>query len=1132
MENESSRPEKVKFRRDEITDLASFPSAVVDPVPVRAGKGRRVGIIAYWTLAGLLALILVSVGVLHTVGIPGVGSERLRLVAEAQLRQVAGVQVDASMGKPYITLDGLRFLALEVPDVTLRRASDGAEVATAGTVRFGVRLLPLLVGEVRLASASLSDARIFPAVLSSGAKSDWTSGLRNANGLLDPDLVAKALFETTHLALDRISARALQSIELGNVDIVLPAGDDVTSIRVASAKLTETARGSLALSAQFMAFGRGASVELIAARNRVTRRVSALELAASVSEAEREARGGAHIGAIQLKLSGKEGDPGAIPRIDANIKVSDGSFDLGRRGGILSGDLDLSAFFIAGSDRVEIDRLHAQAGRSTFDFRGRFGPRPPEDGANGEPAYRFNLVSARSTIAPEGSPEPAINLALQLAGIYQPEHNTLSLSDIIAKSTRGEALGTAVLQLESGKTPGMSVAFSVHDMPVSQVKQLWPWFSAHGARDWVLSNVFGGRVSDGRLQVNTVPGQLGNGIPLSGDESFGTFRIEGTRFDTAGLIPPVRDADGTVDYRGTDVDVTLEAGTVFLPSGRTVAASNGTLSVKQANVKPVIGRLDIDVAGDAPAVAELASYDPINAMRFVELTPDQFTSGHMEGKVQADIPLHKGIDRDRLNWLVALDYEDLSISKPFSGQLVSEAHGRIEIEKTKAVISANARLNGIPAEIDAVEPLGGSDAQRTRTVTLTLDDKARAEMVPGLADLVKGPVKVVVDPQENGRQIINADLTQARLDIPWVGWSKGPGIAGSVSFVLENADGRSSLSDFELRGASFGVTGALTLSDGGLSEAKFSNVRLNRNDDVAVTIRRAGKGYAVDVRGKSLDARAVVKRFTDDARVAGKAASNSEPVTVKLQVDSVAGFHGERLGNFRLDYGGAGSRIDRLAVTAATSSGGSVVLNSNTSGSGRTMGLTSADAGALLRFLDIYERMEGGTIDLALEGGPTGPMSGRADARDFVLVNEPRLSSIVSTAPPGDDRSLNQAVRRDIDTSRVNFERCYSRIEKGDGYLRLSRGVLRGPLVGASFQGTLYDPQGKMEMTGTFMPAYGLNRLFGEIPIIGALLGNGRDRGLIGVTFKLEGDADSPGLQINPLSVIAPGIFRSIFEFR
>ena len=48
---------------------------------------------------------------------------------------------------------------------------------------------------------------------------------------------------------------------------------------------------------------------------------------------------------------------------------------------------------------------------------------------------------------------------------------------------------------------------------------------------------------------------------------FGTFAIEGTRFDTAGLIPPVRDAVGVVDFRGNDVDIALSSGTVFLPSG-------------------------------------------------------------------------------------------------------------------------------------------------------------------------------------------------------------------------------------------------------------------------------------------------------------------------------------------------------------------------------------------------------------------------------------------------------------------------------------------------------------------------------------------------------------------------------------
>jgi hypothetical protein len=75
------------------------------------------------------------------------------------------------------------------------------------------------------------------------------------------------------------------------------------------------------------------------------------------------------------------------------------------------------------------------------------------------------------------------------------------------------------------------------------------------------------------------------------------------------------------------------------------------------------------------------------------------------------------------------------------------------------------------------------------------------------------------------------------------------------------------------------------------------------------------------------------------------------------------------------------------------------------------------------------------------------------------------------------------------------------------------------------------DSNGRMDMTGTFMPAYGLNSLFGQLPIIGAILGNGRDRGLLGITFKMVGSFEAPKLTVNPLSLIAPGVFRNIFEF-
>ena len=114
----------------------------------------------------------------------------------------------------------------------------------------------------------------------------------------------------------------------------------------------------------------------------------------------------------------------------------------------------------------------------------------------------------------------------------------------------------------------------------------------------------------------------------------------------------------------------------------------------------------------------------------------------------------------------------------------------------------------------------------------------------------------------------------------------------------------------------------------------------------------------------------------------------------------------------------------------------------------------------------------------------------------------------------------------------MRFSRGFAQVRIGGGTLALENGVVRGETAGATLQRVGRDATGQPGMTGAFMPAYGLNRLFAELPLIGIILGNGNDRGLIGITFKLSGPLEKPRLNINPLSIIAPGVFRNIFEFQ
>ena len=54
------------------------------------------------------------------------------------------------------------------------------------------------------------------------------------------------------------------------------------------------------------------------------------------------------------------------------------------------------------------------------------------------------------------------------------------------------------------------------------------------------------------------------------------------------------------------------------------------------------------------------------------------------------------------------------------------------------MIKAKAKLNGAPAEIDMVEPIGESGPKRSRNVAIVLDDEAREELAPGIAHAGRG----------------------------------------------------------------------------------------------------------------------------------------------------------------------------------------------------------------------------------------------------------------------------------------------------------------------------------------------------------------------------------------------------------
>ncbi len=1120
------RHARVHFRRGDIAPLHSFPSADGQKRALRGRLPHFAGA-RYLAAGASLALSLAVAGIfgLWIAVNAGFGHDTIVQNAEAALNDIIPGGVGVTIGDTGLSFDASSLLALEARDIRVRQQQAGAEkTIEIGKVRLGLNLFALITGELKIGRLQIADASV-DASQAGFAGDGGVSVFLNSDGLYDPDKITGAVFEAAQRISDQLKSAGTRSITVRDVGINF----DTRPLQIEELKLSHTGTRDTRVSARMDLSGHPVTLsgEIVGNEDGGIARLTA-EIALTDFSTSQNLLPRAHVRSLALILTGGKPFENAAGKLHAHIEA-EGLRLLLRADEELPGRLVADTQLGEQSGKLEIAAGTLELGHSVFPFSGAVAPQKA-NAANANPTYKWEVVSNDAVLVPADTEEARLPLNGRLAGTFDPATYSLAATDLGVRTNGGEVIGSANIVFAE-PSPAAFLALRVPRIPVSHAKQLWPWLAAPGAREWVVANLFDGMVTDSTLELSVGPGRLTDDIPLTPEEIWGHFSVSGTRFDIVGEIPPVRDADGTIDFAGSRVEIGLARGTAYMRGDKTVAASNGTMVIEDADSPVAFGKMKIDVAGDAASIVELASRDPIRATEKLGMEPDEFT-GQVDGTVRADIPLKAKAPGDVDNWDVMLGFTGLAVSKEFDGQKLSDATGTVAIDPLGARFEADGKLNDLPAKLVLVEPLAAKGPDTVRDITIEFDDKARNELAPGLSNILSGPVAVrffsLAD--QNGYRV-EANLGKAEFKLPWIGWRKGKGVPATAHFDMTEAGNETLIDKFEISSKTFSMAGSLKLSGDELVEANFPTMKLNRNDDIAVRITRKNKRYSVKITGTSFDARSLVRQVRADSDEVVDAGDGT-PLTLDARVDTISGFGGEVLRGVKIDYSSDGKLPAKADASAIAASGGAISI-SDAGGEDRKISIQAADAGALLRFLDYYENMSGGEFDLAMNGTGPGTLAGHIDIRNFVLVDEPRLRSIVENpAPSSDGRSLNDAVKGKLDTSRVSFDRGYVQLVKSDDSLRLTKGVLRGPMIGTTFQGAVYDRDGNMSITGTFMPAYGLNRIFGEIPVLGLVLGNGRDGGLIGITYKLTGDAKEPRVQVNPISVIAPGIFRSIFEFR
>ena len=308
--------------------------------------------------------------------------------------------------------------------------------------------------------------------------------------------------------------------------------------------------------------------------------------------------------------------------------------------------------------------------------------------------------------------------------------------------------------------------------------------------------------------------------------------------------------------------------------------------------------------------------------------------------------------------------------------------------------------------------------------------------------------------------------------------------------------------------------------DGALQNAKLAPLKFAAADDLRLDVS-GGSTIKATLRGASLDGRALIRSvFSKDAT-----STPFKDMEVDAKVSSVVGMNGATLDNADFALARRGGTTRTLNISGRLGQGALEERKED----GGPMNVRAGDAGALARFLDLYQRLEGGALDLTLREEPDGG-HGQATLKRFALRGESALKRFAAAAPGRNSRPADSAVEAaPVEGDLTRFDKMTATFIRTPGRIDVTDMAVNSPSQGLNLQGAVDFARDRLDISGVYVPAYGVNSLMNRIPVVGMLLAGGEHEGIFGVNFRITGALSAPVLTVNPLSGVTPGIFRKLF---
>ncbi len=680
-----------------------------------------------------------------------------------------------------------------------------------------------------------------------------------------------------------------------------------------------------------------------------------------------------------------------------------------------------------------------------------------------------------------------------------------------------------------------SADVTLSDLPIDYFPQYWPADISPGGRAWVFANLSKGSLSQATAHlVATAPrDDLGN-VDIAGVN--GAMSVAGANVHYFGQLPSATGVDATIDYDQHQMTIHPTSG-----DAAGLKLTDGQIVIDGFD-QPVqnIG-ISLVLSGSVASAFTILDAAPLHYAHKLKIDPKS-VGGSAVTQFHIGFPLTADLEMNQLDLHTDTALTRVSLPNVVHGLSLHELDGRLLVNTDGLLLDGRAMLGQTPLNLEFRQAFDTSiKPTSTASFDAEIGDAGRQELGIAAPDRLTGPVKVKGDYADSGATStvnVHADLTPADLKIDEIAYRKAAGVAGKADLSLQLANGAlHAIDGISVDAPNFQLQGNVELDPvtGKLTRLHLDPLHVFSGTMALDMTPLPSGGSKLALSGAVLDARAFLHQHrqpvADDQSVA---TDDNLPLEIDADIGwvqtsdgtglrNVKGsilLHGKQWMNAAFTADAAGHQISLSYLPEGDPANPSYVLRGDTD-----------DAGAALAGLALTNSITGGALHL--EGGtaastneiPNPPLTGTLTVHDFTVSKPPIFAKLF-------DLLSVKGFMETLSGQGIQFKSLSTGFEIQNGIIRLKDGKLEGASIGLTVDGSVDRRAETLDLHGAAIPAYGVNTLVRNVPLLGYLLAGSNGEGVFSTPYNISGPLDDPSVFINPVGLLAPGVLRDVlFEW-